>query len=114
MAAHVIGVESSTAKAAFARWNEVNAPRLGAALAFYATLSMAPLLVLCIAIAGWVLKSGQSEVVAQVRNLVGYQSGRVLQDLLLNARHSSGLAALAGLAILLFSASGMFVELHDS
>ncbi|MCP6769877.1 hypothetical protein NL529_34025, partial [Klebsiella pneumoniae] len=35
------------------RWSENNAPRLGAALAFYTMLTMAPLLVISIAIAGW-------------------------------------------------------------
>jgi len=104
------------AKAALARWNKINAPRLGAALAFYATLAMAPLLVLCVAIAGLVFgpKAGQSDVVAQVQNLVGHQGARIVRDLLLDARHSSGIAAMIGLVLLLFGASGLFTELRDS
>jgi membrane protein len=104
------------AKGALARWNEINAPRLGAALAFYAALSISPLLVLCIAIVGLAVgpKVGQSEVVMQVQALAGYQGGRIVKDLLLDARHSSGFAAIIGLALLLYGASSLFAELHDS
>lgn len=110
------GLQKATAKAALARWNAINAPRLGAALAFYSTLAMAPLLVLCVAIAGMVLgpKAGQVEVLARVQDLLGYKGGRIVKDLLLNAKHSSGIAAVVGVALLLFGASGLFTELHDS
>jgi membrane protein len=105
-------------KAAFNRWNEINAPRLGAALAFYTTLSIAPLLVLSIAIAGLVLgpKAAQGEVMAQVEGLVGREGGRILQSLLLDAgRLSSGLiAAVASISLLLIGASSVFGELRDS
>jgi membrane protein len=111
-------VEPRIGRAALARWNEIDAPRLGAALAFYAMLSMAPLLVLCIAIAGLVFgpKAGQSDVMAQVQGLLGPQGARVVKDLLLDVsnRSSSIVAAALGLVLLLFGASSVFTELHDS
>ncbi len=122
---HALEVEPVTARslweeiqAAFARWNLINAPRLGAALAFYTMLSIAPLLVLCIAFAGLIFgaRAAQSEVVAQVQGLLGYQAGSVLQGLLLDAsRLSSGLTAAAlGIVLLLFGASSVFTELRDA
>lgn len=105
-------------KAAFNRWNEVNAPRLGAALSFYTMLSIAPLLVLSIAIAGMVFgpKAAQSDVIGQVQDLIGYEGGKVLQSLLLDANKlTAGIsAAVVGLFMLLFGASGVFGELRDS
>ena len=102
----------------FSRWNEVNAPRLGAALAYYTILSIAPLLVVCISIAGLVFsaKVAQSDVVAQVQALVGPKGGEILQGLLLDAgKLSSGLTAAGiGFVVLLFGASGVFSELRDS
>jgi membrane protein len=106
------------AKAAAAKWNEINAPRLGAALAFYTMLSLAPLLVLLIAIVGLVYgpKMGQSQILAQVENLMGYQGGKFVATMLFNAtRLSSGLAAAAvGVVLTLLGASTVFNELRDS
>ena len=105
-------------KASVFRWDEINAPRLGAALAFYTTLSIAPLLVLSIAIAGLVFgtKAAQGDIVAQVSGLVGEQGARILQNLLLDASHlSSGLTAAAiGIVLLLVGASSVFTELRDA
>ena len=105
-------------KQAFTQWNRVNAPRLGAALAFYTMLSLAPLLVLCIAIVGLVFgaKAGQSEVMAQVQALTGPEGGKIVNNLLLDmGKLSSGLTA-AGISIFLtlFGASTVLNELHDS
>lgn len=105
-------------KSAFGRWNDINAPRLGAALAFYTTLSIAPLLVLSIAIAGLVFgsKAAQGDVMAQMESLIGYQGGKVLQNLLLDAsKLSAGLTAAAfSIFLLLVGASSVFGELRDS
>ena len=105
-------------KATVSRWDAINAPRLGAALAFYTTLSIAPLLVLSIAIAGLVFgnKAAQGDIVTQVSGLVGYQGGKILQNMLLDASHlSSGLTAAGiGILLLLFGASTVFTELRDA
>jgi membrane protein len=99
-------------------WNEINAPRLGAALAFYTMLSLAPLLVVSIGVAGFIFgeKAAQDQVVAQIRALVGSDGGRAIQSLLESAaKPASGmLAAGVGLLFLFFGASGVFGELRDS
>ncbi len=98
-------------------WTKINAPRLGAALAFYTTLSLAPLLAICIAIAGMVFgaASAQGRVVGQIGDLVGPAGAQVIQLLLLHSGKSSGiLTGVVGLVALWFGASAMVVELEDS
>jgi membrane protein len=99
-------------------WFELNAPRLGAALAYYTMLAIAPLLVLCVSIAGLVFGSevAQSQIVWQIQNLIGPQGGKVVQSLLLDALDPSHgiFAASVGLFMLLLGASGVFGELRDS
>jgi membrane protein len=99
-------------------WDKINAPRLGAALAFYTLLSVAPILVVSIGIAGMVF--GQEEVrghlAYQVQTLIGAQGGRVVLSLLESAsKPGAGFAATAvGFLTLLWGASGVFGELRDS
>jgi membrane protein len=99
-------------------WDQINAPRLGAALAFYTMLSIAPLLVISIAIAGLVFgeQAAHGQIMYQVEGVVGPQSAGALQDLLKHAsKPASGVpATVVGLLMLLFGASGVFGELRDS
>jgi membrane protein len=99
-------------------WSDINAPRLGAALAFYTMLSIAPLLVLSIAIAGLVFgePAAQGRILGELQSLIGYQGAAAIQDLLEHARHlSSGLSALViGIVLLGYGASSVFGELRDS
>lgn len=100
------------------RWNEINAPRLGAALSFYTMLSMAPLLVVCIGIAGAIFgqEAAQDRIAWQIQNVVGYEGGQAIQGLLKHAdKPAAGvLAAVIGFVMLLFGASGVFGELRDA
>jgi membrane protein len=99
-------------------WNEINAPRLGAALAYYTMLSIAPMMVLSIAIAGMVFgrQAAEGRIVYQLQNLIGYEGGVAIQGLLQHTRQlSSGIAASAvGIVVLLWGASSVFAELRDS
>jgi membrane protein len=99
-------------------WSDINAPRLGAALAFYTLLSIAPLLVVCIGIAGLIFgaQAAQDQIAAQIANVVGWQNAETLQALLQHAnKPAAGIAAtVVGFLTLLFGASGVFGELRDS
>ncbi len=99
-------------------WNEINAPRLGAALAFYTTLSIAPLMVVCIGIAGIVFghDAAQGGVLWQVEHFIGPEGSKAVQSLLLqsSATRSGIIATVSGLVMLLFGASGVVGELRDS
>jgi membrane protein len=100
------------------RWSDINAPRLGAALAFYAVLSIAPLLVLCVGIAGLVFehKAVTGQIVYQFQSLIGYEGGKMIQALVLDSvKPAQGIFATAlGIVMLLFGASGFFLELRAS
>jgi membrane protein len=99
-------------------WSDLNAPHLGAALSFYTMLSMAPLLVISIGIAGLAFgrQAAQGQILWQIQNLVGPAGAKAIQTILQNVSGaSSGIAATAaGLVVLLFGASGVFCELRDS
>ncbi|HEY0514067.1 MAG TPA: YihY/virulence factor BrkB family protein [Thermoanaerobaculia bacterium] len=105
-------------KESFKGWQEDGALDLGAALAYYAIFSLAPLLLIVIAVAGlvWGEKAVQGQLVAQLQGLVGEQGGQAIQTMIANAgKHGSGvLATVVGLVTILFGATGVFVELQTS
>jgi membrane protein len=109
---------SSVVKESVTKWMDVNAPRLSAALAYYTVFSLAPLLVVVVAIAGLAFgrQAAEGQIAAQMRGLIGGQGAEAIQTMLSNAHQSGGgpLALGLGLLVLLFGASGVFVELRSS
>ena len=103
---------------AAAEWNRINVPRLGASVAFYTLLSLAPLLVISVSIIDLVLGSdaGGQRMVEQIGELVGPTGGQAVRALRMHVPGmSSGLfASIAGFITLLFGASGVFIELRES
>jgi membrane protein len=99
-------------------WDKDKCPRLGAALSYYTLFSMAPIVIIAIAIAGLIFgeEAARGQIVAQLQGLVGVEGGKAIQSLLENARHPSEsiLATVIGVAMLLVGATGAFVELQDS
>lgn len=100
---------------AASQWSKHNAPRLGAALAYYAVLSLAPLLVLIVAVCGAFFGDSavRGQVYWQVSQAVGPQSAAVIQSLLTGIRQPVGVNVAAAM-VLLMGASGVFVELRDA
>lgn len=99
-------------------WREDGAARLAAALAYYTTFSLAPLLVLIIAIAGLVggREAAQTQTMAQVEDLLGFEGREFVQGMIESAsRPATGLlATVVGAVTLLFGALGVFGELQNS
>lgn len=98
-------------------WSQDKVPRLAAALAFYTILSVAPLLVVVLAVAGLVFgrEAVAGRVEDQLRGLVGNQGGEALQAMIASAEGpGSGVAMVVGVVMLLLGASGVFAELQDS
>lgn len=99
-------------------WGEDQAARLGAAVAYYTVFSLAPLLVIVIAIAGLIFgrQAVQGQIVNQVGGLVGAQGGQFIESMIANAsKPSSGIiATVVGVVTLLLGATGLFGELQDS
>src|ERR1051325_10050798 len=90
------------------RWSDINAPRLGAALAYYTLLSIAPLLVVVVGIAGMFFgrEAAQSQIVYQIRELVGGEGAKAIQGMLdASQRPASGaIATGVGVVMILFGA----------
>ncbi|MGF1497012.1 MAG: YihY/virulence factor BrkB family protein [Elainellaceae cyanobacterium] len=101
-------------------WNRDNASRLAAALAYYTIFSLAPVLILVVAIAGFFFgqEAARGEIVSQIQGLVGRSGAEVIQTAIENANrpgeNSGTIATIIGVVILLFAATGMFVQLQDS
>jgi membrane protein len=103
---------------AYADFNEDQAPRLGAALAYYTALSLAPLLILLIAVAGLVFgkEAAQGQLFGEIRSMVGIDGAKAIEEMVQNAaKPASGIiASLIGLVTLLFGASSVASELRIS
>lgn len=101
-------------------WNEDNVGQMAAALAYYTIFSIAPLLVIAVAVAGAVFgeDAAKGELVRQIDGVVGKSGAEVIQTALANTKEpgsGSGLVAtLVSLGFLMFGASGVFVQLQDS
>jgi membrane protein len=100
-------------------WNAHNAPRLGAALAFYTLLSLTPLLIVLVALSGSIFtqRVAEVEIVQQVRSMTGSNAAAALVRAVLegsrNANHGF-MAGVVALGTLLFGSSAVLVELRDA
>jgi membrane protein len=98
-------------------WTD-NAMRLGAALAFYTALSLSPLLLIVIALAGLVYgeAAARGELVGQLRGLIGDEGARMIETMLAASRQKgTGIwATVVGLGTLLVGATGVFAQLQDA
>ena len=105
-------------RAAFEDWITHRAASKGAALAYYTLFSLAPVLVLVIAIAGFFygVDAAQGRLMFELKDLVGPRGAEAVQLVLAGARDKeSGLwATLAATALLLFGATSAFAELKAS
>ena len=96
------------------------AGQLGAALAYYAMFSIFPLLLLLIALLGYVLRywptavDVQAQIIEAVRTNFSAQVAGLLQDILNGVKSKAGGATIVGLVTLLLGASGAFQQLDQS
>ncbi|SDH55229.1 MULTISPECIES: YihY/virulence factor BrkB family protein [unclassified Duganella] len=108
----------SVLKCTVLEWFEHRGSSMGAALAFYTLFSLAPIIVLVLAIAGWFYgpQAAQGELFAQLRGLVGAQGAEAIQAVLAGAQNKEEgrLATLIAGGLLLFGATTVFAELKAS
>jgi membrane protein len=99
-------------------WRRDHVQSMGAALAFYAVFSVAPLLLFAIALAGYFFgpAAAKGEIMSQMAGLVGNESAHAIQALVASAseqpRHS--IAASIGIVVFIVAATSVFNELQDS
>jgi membrane protein len=106
-------------KATAFEWLDDQAPTLGAALAYYTVFSLAPLLIISIALAGLVFgaEAAQGQIFDQLRGLLGEASGKAMQEIVQSASaepKTGVVATVIGVVTLLFGASGVFGQLQAS
>lgn len=107
-------------KTAFQEWNQDKAARLAAALAYYTLFSIAPLLILVIAIAGLFFDSAavREQIMGQVQSLIGGSGADFVSTVLDNANRpgsNSGLvASIISIVLLLIGATGVLTQLQLS
>lgn len=105
-------------KAAFRNWRGDFAPSMGAALAYYTVFSIAPLLVITIAVAGLVFgqEFAQSAILDQARSLVGDNGTEAIEGMLAGAQRpkEGAIASILGVVALLIGATTVFGELETN
>jgi membrane protein len=102
----------------FQEWNEDNVPRLAAALSYYTAFSIAPLLVVIIAVAGLIIgaRGAQDEIVGSISAELGPEVASLIEGAIANATrpNQSITSTLLGLLGLLLGAIGVFEQLKNA
>ncbi len=106
------------ARESVSAWIEDYAPSMGAALSYYTVFSLAPLLVIVIAVAGLVFgaDTAQGEITGQLRGLLGDEGARGVEELLKSASQPSRgvTASVLGVLTLFIGATTVFGELQSA
>ena len=106
------------AKESVAAWNDDYAPSMGAAIAYYTLFSIAPLLVIVIAIAGLFFgeEAARGEIFDQIRGLIGEEGAVAIQGLIRSASEPAEgtLAIVIGLVAMVIGATAVFGELQSA
>lgn len=108
----------SLAKRSFSAWSDDYAPSMGAALSYYTVFSLAPLLIVVIAVAGLAFgaDAARGAILDQLKGLLGPDGAKGVQDLLESAsKPSRGVtASILGAATLVLGATSVFGELQSA
>lgn len=108
----------AAAKEALSDWDDHRSTSLAAAFAFYTLLSLAPLSVLAVSALSLVYgeAAARGRVASELGGIVGGEPARAIEAIVTSARTSeSGIfGTVVGFVVLVFGASGMFVELQSS
>ena len=103
---------------AIQQWLDADGLRMSAAMSFYGILSLAPLLVLMVAVLGWWLDRAyiETSLVNQISSVIGVQGAEVVKQAIASAQApSEGItASLIAFVLLLSGATGVFAELQDA
>ncbi len=108
----------SLLKDAVALWTERNAFQHAGALAFYTLFSLAPLVIILVAITGAVLgeQAARGEISAQIEGLIGAQAAEAVEQAVRRSRIEEAglLPTLIGAGVLLFGATTVFAQMQTS
>ena len=116
----LIGNTTSLLKQTFQEWLQDKAPQLGAALAYYTVFSLAPLILVLLAIVGFLFRDDPAgawnKITQQMSYFLDPSALQVVQDIAEKASQpgKSVIATIIGVTLALFGASGVFGQLQDA
>jgi membrane protein len=109
---------STLLKAAYLEWSKDKAPRMGAALAYYTIFSLAPLLIITVAIAGLAfgMEAAQGEIAGQIEGFIGRDGAKAIEAMIQSAHKPAHgvIGSMIGVLALFLGASGVFCEMQDA
>src|SRR5258707_1933082 len=109
---------SALLKTAYLECSKDKAPRMGAALAYYTIFSLAPLLIIAVAIAGLAfgMQAAQGEIAGQIQGLVGREGAKAIEAMIQSAHKPAHgvIGSIIGVFALFLGASGVFCEIQDA
>ncbi|MGD1895723.1 MAG: YihY/virulence factor BrkB family protein [Phormidesmis sp.] len=108
----------SLLKQTVTEWQRDKVSRLAAALAYYTTFSLAPVLVIVIAVASFLFEQStvQDRIIEQIQGLLGDNGAQLVQEMLSSRSQSSDgfWATIISVGLLVVGASGLFIQLQDA
>jgi membrane protein len=116
----LFGSVFSLLKQTFQEWLQDKAPQLGAALAYYTVFSLAPLILVLLAIVGVIFRDDPAgtwhKITQQMSYFLDPSALQVVQDIAQKASQpgKSTIATIIGIALAIFGASGVFGQLQDA
>jgi membrane protein len=116
----LVGNVASLLKQTFQEWLQDKAPQLGAALAYYTVFSLAPLVLVLLAIVGFLFRDDPAgawnKITQQMSYFLDPSALQVVQNIAQKASQpgKSVIATIIGVALALFGASGVFGQLQDA
>jgi membrane protein len=114
----LLSAVADLARQAALGWAHHDASSMGAAIAFYAVFSIAPMLVIAVSLIGPLLGTDtvRSDLLAQMKSLMGSAGASAVANLASSTNYMgrNRLAAVAGIATFVIGATSAFVELQQS
>jgi len=116
----LVGKAYSLLKQTFQEWLQDKAPQLGAALAYYTVFSLAPLILVLLAIVGFIFRDDPAgawdKLTQQMSYFLDASAMHVIQNIAQKASQTgkSTLATIIGIGLAIFGASGVFGQLQDA
>ncbi|MGF6607247.1 membrane protein [Paraburkholderia sp. WSM4175] len=111
--------QANWAMGALRQFTENRCPAMAASIAFYAAFSLAPTLVMVIAVAGWFFgpAAARGELFGHINGLIGDQAAAGVQTIVENAHHAGakgGIATIISFSLLAIGASATFSSLNSA
>jgi membrane protein len=116
----LVGNTSSLLKQTFQEWLQDKTPQLGAALAYYTVFSLAPMILVLLAIVGFLFRDDPADAWNKITQQMSYfldpSALQVVQNIAQKASQpgKSMIATIIGVALALFGASGVFGQLQEA